>query len=174
MKLLEKLSQRNMLLIICTVSGVCFSFVLYYIIQISSISDGKGVLDFEFGYNIEQVNSYFHAYGKEGINLYKKMLFIDIFNPLLYTLTMMIFMYKFLKNTEYKFLIFTPILAGLMDYIENFYLYKMVNFYPYIDESIVSISNRLSIIKMLVLIVTVICFIISGVISLKRKKYRGQ
>lgn len=169
LKLLEKTSKRSNLIILTILSASCYAGVIYFMSSISKVSGGRGVLDFEFGYTPEFVHQLFMEYGERGIALYQSLLTIDLLNPLLYSLVLASLIYIFYKNTNYQFLYILAFLTALFDYLENIFLWQMSTQFPDISAIVINTGNYLSIIKRIVMIVTIIAFWV-GLVRWKMKK----
>lgn len=84
-------------------------------------------------HNAHVLTNIFTAYGTDGMTVYGKVAFYDIFYPIGYALFFGLLIYLLFKKSKLKYLAWMPILAAIFDHIENYYLGKIVANLPTID-----------------------------------------
>ncbi len=168
-KILEKTSSKVGLIVLTVIQLILGAFIGATLNKLSKLS-GNGIPDFEVGYTMEKILELFNSYGEQGMKLYNQVHLIDLFNPLIYSLLFASLCYYFFKDTKFEKLSLIPFLAGLFDYVENYFLYRMKVQYPEIGESLVETSNSVSLIKYAVLGITIVTFIF-GIYQWLKKKH---
>ncbi|MEZ5032569.1 MAG: hypothetical protein R2787_14355 [Saprospiraceae bacterium] len=167
-KILEKTSSKFGLITLTAIQLVVGAFLGITLSKLSKIS-GNGIPDFEVGYTKEKILELFNSYGEQGMELYNQVHLIDLFNPLIYSLLFASLCYYFFKDTRFEKLSLIPFLAGFFDYFENSFLYQMKGQYPEISDNLIEISNSISLIKYVVLGITIATFIF-GIFQWIKKK----
>lgn len=168
--ILEKSSTKMGLISILIIQIIVGGFLGISIAKLSSVTNGYGILDFEVGYSIEKVNELFSRYEIEGMILYKQILFIDLFNPLIYSLLFSSLLYVFYKESKYAWLVYLGFLCAGLDYLENFFLFEMMNSYPDISSGVVEFSSAISIVKHSVLYLTILILVLGMVRWVRHKR----
>ena len=130
--------------------GIIWSVWSLY--QMSSV----GILDFEVGYSKELVNEYFTKYGVEGLEIYRRVQYIDIINPAVYGLLLLTLTYRFTKAQLTTYTVWAILALVFFDYLENILLFRIVNAYPVINEFTIGASSTLSYIKHLSMVAVII------------------
>jgi len=84
MRILQKIAR---LPVIAILFAVCLFFVLYLFphFDVKSISYKLEILDIRSSYSFADVSDLFKALGADGIKLYKEILIVDTFYPMVYT-----------------------------------------------------------------------------------------
>ena len=82
----SKFATRRGLTVLLVTNAVVFGTILLTLGQLSDVSGGYGILDFEQGYSPDRVNEILGSYGPEGMSLYNRIQILDVFNPALYSL----------------------------------------------------------------------------------------
>ncbi|MCK0141266.1 hypothetical protein [Aliiroseovarius sp. F20344] len=126
---------------------VIFGAILITLGQLSTVSGGYGILDFDQGYTAERVAEVWGSYGEQGFALYRRIQFLDILNPALYSLIAAALTYILWKGRGVEWLCLAPLLGGIGDYAENVSLFLLARGYPKISEDLVAVSSTLSLIK---------------------------
>jgi len=127
--------------------ALVFGMIAYTLYQLSEVSGGHGILDFDLGYSEERVHEVFASYGEHGLILYGRIQFLDLFNPALYSLIAAATTYALWNGRGPDWLCLFPFLGGLGDYAENLTLFLLSRSYPDIPAGLVSISSSLSFLK---------------------------
>ncbi len=133
----------NILLVALAVVGGC---IAYAVGQIQTLS-GQGILDFETGHTRERVLEILGSYTPEAFQWYARIQLLDLVNPFLYSWLLASVIHLLVKDRRFTWLVIVPLGAGLLDYIENYYLYVCVSSFPDIDAGQVASANQLSLIK---------------------------
>ena len=126
---------------------VVFGAILVTVWQLTEVSGGFGVLDFDQGYTTERVAEVFGSYGEHGFSLYRRIQILDIFNPAFYSLIAAVLTYMLWKGRGVDWLSLAPLLGGIGDYAENVTLFLLAREFPDVSDGLVSISSALSLIK---------------------------
>ena len=146
-KTLEKTSTKRGLLTLTALYTLVFSLIIKTLYQLTEVSGGNGILDFDRGYSRERVIEVFSSYGDTGMALYARIQALDLVNPAIYSLLFASLTFLLWRNRKAVWVVIIPLVAGLLDYIENLTLYLLAQSYPTISADLVSISSTLSIIK---------------------------
>ncbi|MBY8985507.1 MAG: hypothetical protein KGD65_10585 [Candidatus Lokiarchaeota archaeon] len=122
-----KVFPKNRILYIIAVVGFLIILLLYLLvfIPIESMVSTYGILDYEFAWNSEQVETIFEVWDYEGINsqkiaIYWDFLFIVGYVSLAFSLIVLV-----LRKSENSiqtigtYIVITPFLTGIFDIIEN-------------------------------------------------------
>ena len=163
-------------------TNVVYAFMLIVTIpKTMGFSNGMKLLDMmPTGYDFKYVSQLFNSLGEVGRNTYlTNQIPVDMIYPLLFAISYSLLLAYFLKKldklkTPYTNLCLIPIIAGIADYLENFGIITMLNSYPELSESTVSMTNLFSIVKSsstsLFFIILIIVLILLGIQFLKRRK----
>ena len=132
------------------------------------------------GYNLNDVNKLFDALGTIGRETYlTRQIPVDMIYPLLSGLTYCLILGYVLKklnklNTPFLYICVLPLIAGLVDYLENFGIIILLKSYPDISQSMVSIISVFTVIKFIIsgifFLALIILFAWLGIRTLNRKK----
>jgi hypothetical protein len=100
------------------------SYLLYLQSVICKIIETESslILDLRYYYDFEAVKTFFSHLGKDGIVLYKHIIQIDMFYPIVYGLFGISLLYILSGNLQKRnrlFLLLLPCLVVTADYIEN-------------------------------------------------------
>ncbi len=133
--------------------------------EIVAIS-GQGILDFELGHSVARINEILGAYGGEGIALYQRVQMLDLVNPFLYSWLSAMLIHLLVKESRCSWFVFIPLLPGIFDYIENYYLYQFVSTYPVLDSDQVAVANVLSLLKRGVLFLAIGTLVFAGTLKM--------
>lgn len=159
-KLLDITSSKRGLItlsVLIAISGTSLGITLQ---RIAAVSNGNSIPDFAVGYSSEFIQNLFQSYGEKGMELYRRVHLIDLFNPAIYALLLASLSYLFFKETKWEGLAIVPLAVGLLDYLENFFLFILLNDFPQMNDSVVQISNIISLIKHPMLYLTILLFLI--------------
>ncbi|TMV04799.1 hypothetical protein FGK63_17090 [Ruegeria sediminis] len=157
--LIESLANWRGMLILLALYAIVFGTILVTLGQLQEVTGGYGILDFDRGYSPERVNEVLGSYGPEGMALYRRILFLDIFNPALYALIVACLTCLLWKDRGPRWLALVPLLAALGDYLENAALFLMARAFPDVPEGLVHMGSALSLLKNGLLVVAVIPFL---------------
>jgi hypothetical protein len=132
---------------------IVFGAILVTLSQLSIVSGGYGILDFDQGYTKERVAEVLGSYGEQGFSLYRRIQVLDLLNPALYSLIAAILTYMLWIARGRGWLCLLPLLGGIGDYAENVTLFLLSRAYPDVPEGLVAMSSTLSLVKNGLLIV---------------------
>lgn len=154
--LIEKLANWKGIAILLILYLAVFGTILVTLGQLSELTGGYGVLDFDRGYSYARVHEVLGSYGTEGMTLNARIQFLDLFNPALYSLIAATLTYLLWNGRGPKWLALVALLGGLGDYLENVTLFLMARTFPDISESLVSLSSSLSLLKNILLPIAIL------------------
>lgn len=143
--------------------------VIYAVSHVQQIS-GNGILDFELGHTSERVQEILGSYGEDGMRWYRRVQLLDIFNPLFYTLVFMSVIHLLVRQTRHAWLVILPMFVGLLDYIENIFLFGFVRGFPNIDPGNVAIANILSFIKRGAILIAIAGLVLAIIFWFRQKR----
>ena len=146
-KLIDNLTTPRAILILLILYGAVFGTILFTLGQLTEISGGYGILDFDQGYDMARVQEVLGSYGTEGMRLNGRIQFFDLFNPALYSLIAAVFTRLLWRERGPDWLCLAPLLGGLGDYAENVTLFLLARSFPEISTGLVSASSTLSFAK---------------------------
>jgi len=170
-RFVDRLSSRRAILVLLVVYAAVFGSILVTLAQLTQISGGFGILDFDRGYDTARVNQVLGSYGADGMALYGRIQLLDLFNPALYSLVAAAFARLLWRGHGPDWLCLPPLLAGLGDYAENFTLYLLARSYPDISERLVSASSTLSLAKNGLMVVGMLPLVV-GLLLLAVRQFR--
>lgn len=180
-KFLEKNTSGKKILGLFILTNVVYLFMLFVTIpKTMGFSNEMKLLDMlPTGYNRDYVNELFRTLGENGREIYlTNQLPVDMIYPLLFGLTYSLLLAYFLKKlnklkSPFTYLCLLPIIAGIVDYLENIGIITMLNNYPDLTETIVNVTNTFSVIKStstsIFFIAVIVIFIILGIKFAKKK-----
>ncbi len=122
--------------------------------MVMDFANGMNLLDMmPMGYDLEYVDSLFHALGPEGRNAYLySQVPLDMVYPFLfgisYCLVLAYFLNKLNKlKSPFVYLCLLPFIVGIADYFENFGILALLSDYPEISNSSVTITSSFTFLK---------------------------
>ena len=145
--LIARMATWRGLAVIIAAYVVVFGSILMTLGQLTEVSGGFGILDFDQGYTKERVAEVFESYGERGFSLYGRIQLLDILNPALYSLISAVLTYLLWKGRDVDWLCLAPLLGGIGDYAENVTLFLLARGYPNLSEGLIAVSSTLSLIK---------------------------
>ena len=146
-RLIDRLTHPRGLLILLSIFGLVFGTILFTLSQLTSVSGGFGILDFDVGYDMARVKEVLGSYGPDGMRLYARIQLLDLINPALYSLVAAAFTRMLCRERDPDWLCLLPLLGGLGDYAENITLFLLTRSFPDISEGLVATSSTLSLVK---------------------------
>lgn len=160
LSLIEYLANWRGISILLVLYAAVFGTILFTLGQLSDVTGGYGILDFDRGYSFERVQEVLGSYGAEGMGLNARIQFLDLFNPALYSMIAATLTYLLWKGYGPSWLALLPLLGGLGDYMENVTLFLMARTHPDISEGLVSLSSTLSLVKNVLLPIAFLPFLV--------------
>lgn len=167
-KLIDSLTTPRAILILIALYGAVFGTILFKLGQLTEISGGYGILDFDLGYDMARVHEVLGSYGTEGMKLYGQIQLLDLFNPALYSLIATVLTRLLWRGRGPVGLCLLPLLGGIGDYAENVTLFLMARSYPEISIELVSASSTLSIAKNGLLVLGMLPLLLGLVLQVMR------
>jgi len=140
-----------------------------------AITGGAGILDFEFGFTYAQANEMLTALGADGRAFYlTRIIPLDFPFPIAYMLCYLGWIALLIKQSEpkqwHKYLLLTPVLAMLFDWIENFGIIVMLNSYPNLPTWAVSLASISGVLKFTFMFVSIAIIVVLQFSTRKHKQ----
>ncbi|WP_421701075.1 hypothetical protein [Aliiroseovarius sp.] len=168
----SKFATRRGLTVLLVTYAVVFGTILLTLGQLSNVSGGYGILDFEQGYSPDRVNEILGSYGPEGMSLYNRIQILDVFNPALYSLVAAALTYLLWRGRGPAWVCLMPLMGGFGDYAENVTLFLIARAFPDVPEGLVQVSSALSLIKNGLLVIGMSPLVI-GIVLWTLRRIRG-
>ncbi len=150
----QNISGRKVLFLFLFTNTIYFVMLFITIPKVMNFSNGMKLLDMmPTGYSADYVNKLFDTLGEQGRNVYLyKQLPMDMIYPFLFAISSCLLLAYFLNklnklDSNYFYLCFIPVCAGIFDYAENIGIITMLNRYPNISNLLSKATNVSSIIK---------------------------
>lgn len=172
-RLIHSTATFSRLAILFGLYVIVFGAIITTLSQLTELTGGIGILDFDRGYSIERVNEVFSSYGAEGMILYSRIQLLDLFNPAIYSLFLASIIHLLWRNHNIAWVSIFPLIAGLLDYMENLSLFLLARNFPDLSIRLVNISSTLSIVKNIALFAAIIAFFI-GLVLFINGRLRGR
>ena len=167
---------NTVLYLLFVTNSIYLFMILYTIPQTTAFANGMSILDLKpLGYDLNYVYQLFAQLGDAGRMYYHKtQLAVDFIYPLLFIVSytaLAIYITGKLKTPYklFKWLYWLPLVAGLGDYVENLFIYNMLNTYPKIDPTTVTLSSIASVIKSSTTSIYFILIITAGIMVIGQK-----
>lgn len=179
---LEKNVSGKKVLSLFVLTNAVYVFMLIVTIpKTMEFSKGMKLLDMmPMGYDLNYVSELFKSLGEIGRETYlTNQIPVDMVYPLLFGLTYCLLLAYFLKklnklNSPFRYLCLLPIIAGIVDYFENFGIITMLKNYPDLTEISVKTTNTFSLIKSIsttaFFIILIITLLMLGVKTIKERQ----
>ena len=179
---LEKLKDfpRNKILILITIVAFVLTVLISQFIMAPIEAElkgatGYGVIEFEFAWTSEQINTIFKAWGSEGKKKEAFVTYIDFLFIPCYSLFMAGCILLVTRNLEGKlqeiglYMTIMPFIAGIFDVIENINLLLMLTNEAFIWSLSPFIASLCATIKFSLLFIAIIFFIVALIIVIIKK-----
>lgn len=167
----SNISGKKVLLLFVLTNIVYSIMLMVTIPKTMAFAKGLKLLDMmPTGYNSEYINALFEALGENGREIYLyKQIPIDMIYPFLFGISYCLLFAYFLKkinkqNSDFFYLSFLPIIAGIADYLENIGIINMLSNYPNQSKLIMDTTNIFSITKSMTTTVYFVVLIIAVII----------
>lgn len=106
------------------------------------------ILDLQFGFRVEKAQSILSAYSVAALQEAATfLLWADTMYPLLYGLLLSLLQAVFFRKGRMQYFILTPLVAVLVDFTENYWLYKVLTRYPNEVESWIEYASVCNVVK---------------------------
>ena len=158
-RLIRWTSRPTILICLVALQIVVYAGIAFNLTQLSEVSGGSGILDFEFGYSADFVRSTLASYGSAGFGFYRNIQLLDLVNPALYSTLLASIISILIRNHPRRWPVIIPFIAGALDYVENGFLYFFATMFPNVPENLVPIASGLSVSKRAAIVLTVIALI---------------
>ena len=154
-EIIDKSISGKKVLLLFVLTNVVYAIMLIVTIpKTMTFSNGLKLLDMmPLGYDSEYINTLFETLGDNGRHVYlTNQLPVDMIYPFLFGVCYCLLMGYFLKklnklNSQFFYLCFLPVIAGVADYAENFGIIKMLNNYPDLSQITMDATNTFTIVK---------------------------
>lgn len=179
---LEKLKDfpRNKILILITIVAFILALLISQLIMAPIEAElkgatGYGVIEFEFAWTSEQVNTIFKAWGSEGKKKELYVTLVDFFFIPCYSLFMAGCILLVTRKLDGKsqeigfYFTIIPFIAGIFDIIENIILLLMLTNESFIWSLSPFIASLCATIKFSLLFIAIIFFIVALIIIIIKK-----
>jgi len=150
----KSLTGKKVLLLFVLTNLVYAIMLTVTIPKTMTSSNGMKLLDMRpTGYDSVYVNTLFETLGVNGREVYLyNQIPVDMIYPFLFGISYCLLIAYFLKkinklNSNFFYLCFLPIIAGIADYLENFGIIIMLNNYPNLSQISMNATNIFSIVK---------------------------
>ena len=163
-RLIQRMATFRMLAVLFGLYVLVFGAIIITLFQLTELTGGIGILDFDRGYSIERVNEVFSSYGTEGMILFTRIQLLDLLNPAIYSLFLASIIHLLWRDHNIAWASVLPLVAGLLDYMENLTLFLLARNFPDLSIRLVAISSTLSIIKNIALFSAIIALLIGLVL----------
>jgi len=181
MKVILRLMQnhstgRTVFALFILTMAVYLTMLFYTIPAVTAFAPEFPIFDLSpSGYSFSYASELLEELGKEGRNLYLySQLPLDFIYPGLFAVTyslLLVWLYRkyFNINSKVYYLGFVPILAGVLDYLENIFIIKMINSFPDLQMNTVKIASTLTLLKSIFTMLLFVLLLIGVVLFLKQK-----
>lgn len=173
----QKASGRKVAILFTLTMAVYIFMLAYSIPAVMAFAAGLPLFDMSpFGYSFDHANQLLSQLGAEGRNLYLSLqLPADFIYPGLFAISYALIFVWLLKklvqpSSKLFYAAFIPVLAGLFDYLENIFIIKMINSFPNLDSSMVTIASTFTLLKSQLTTVYFIAVLVI-LIALLRKRF---
>jgi len=173
LSIIDRLATWRGFAILFVLYAAVFGTIIATLSNLTTLTGGIGILDFDRGYSVERVREVFDSYGEEGFALYGRIQLLDLVNPAIYSLIFASLIYLLWRDRGHRWVVVLPLAAGLLDYCENLTLFLLSNSYPEISSQLVTISSALSLIKNIALFGAIIALLI-GLFFWVRERFKGH
>ena len=178
---LKKLASGKIVSILFTLTMAIYLLMLFYSIpMVESFAPNTALFDLSpSGYSYQHALSLLEELGNEGRQIYLSLqLPLDFVYPGLfaisYTLLLIWLFSKSLKNKSRIFyLALIPALGGLFDYLENIYIFRMINSFPDLSPRLVQVASTFTLLKS---VFTTVFFLLlfAGLAAFVFTKYKSK
>jgi hypothetical protein len=108
--------------------------------------------DLRIGYSIGELQAIISSIGSEGMTVWAQVHLLDYFFPLVYSCAMAFGILLELRSayperSSLKLLVFLPLFACLMDYLENIFVLSQILSYPNLSEPVIILASAFTTIK---------------------------
>lgn len=153
--ILQNNASGKLVLVLFLVTMVIYLTMIFYSIP-AVVSFAPELILFDMsptGYSFQNAMELLDVLGPEGRSIYlTKQLPLDFIYPGLFAVTYSLLLaWLFLKSVSQQskiyYLTIVPILAGVCDYTENFFIIVMINSFPDLSPNLVSTASLFTIMK---------------------------
>ena len=181
LNVLKKHASGRTVIVLFTLTMAIYLLMLFYSIpMVESFAPNTALFDLSpSGYSYQHAMSLLEELGNEGRQIYlSRQLPLDFVYPGLfaisYTLLLIWLFSKSLKNKSRIFyLALIPALGGLFDYLENIYIFRMINSFPDLSPRLVQVASTFTLLKS---VFTTVFFLLlfAGLAAFVFTKYKSK
>jgi len=175
----RNLQGKKVLLLFVLTTLVYIFMITNTIPKVMEYANGMQLFDMmPLGYDLDYTTNLLDALDVEGRRLYKYgQLPFDMVYPVLFGITYCLLLSYFLIKLDrftkwYSYLCLLPLVAGIADYAENLGIITLLNNYPKISQSTVTITSSFSLLKSmgttLTFLILIGILIVLGIKTLKK------
>ncbi len=178
------INGKVLLTLFIITNAVYLTMVLWSLPKLVEYSGGLKAFDMRpAGYSVLEAMTLLSSMGSEGIYFYKKtQLILDLFYPLGFILTYALgCLWVFEKIGSWKVVgklgALASFIAGIADYIENFFIFRILENYPQISEDIVFNANVSTLTKSIATSIAMTIFLLAFLVlvfSVLRNRLRKE
>lgn len=126
------------------------------------------ILDLQFGFSPEQASTILADYTPESRKAAAQfLLWADTLYPLVYGVWIALLMAALFRNGLWRFLVLLPFLVVIVDFGENFFLYKVLTDYPEVSRANLSAASVFNTVKWSLLALAGLFLLTGTVLRLK-------
>lgn len=146
--------------------------------SIERLTDGYGIFDLHFNYSNQTVYSMLQRLGTEGRHDYLNMLPFDYIFSILFSFAFaklfQIVLGKGAYSSKIEYIILIPYLRGLMDWLENTFLFVIISAFPQKFTILITTSSFVTSIKWVLMILTLTLPVVIALNNIIRKISAGS
>lgn len=106
------------------------------------------ILDLQFGFSVEKAQSILSGYSAAALQEAATFLvWADTLYPLIYGILLSLLLAVFFRNGRMQFVVMVPVLVVLVDFAENYWLYKLLKSYPNEEVSCIEYASSCNALK---------------------------
>lgn len=173
LSMLGRLANWRGFVILLVLHALIFGSIIITLSEMTVLTGGIGILDFDLGYSVERVREVFGSYGAEGFALYTRIQLLDLLNPAIYSLIFACIIYLLWNTHQHIWVALIPLVAGLLDYVENLTLFLLARDFPEVSSRLVSVSSALSLMKNMALFAAIAALLIGLIMWCRERLWKN-
>jgi hypothetical protein len=170
--MIEILSKKIILIFSIILTIIMFIIVVFIVSPMMDGGDGTGVVKLQLSFQKVEGIKIVESWGQLGISNFNKWIFTDYIYAFAYSLLFATILARLIKkrkliNSNIKYLVLLPFVAGLLDMTENTMELFFINNQTSFSNSLFYLHSLVSTVKFLLIAISLILII---VLWLKKKK----